>query len=165
MLAVELYNENTKLVSSVLKKLDCSLHGYEYEDFLQIGNIGLWNAARTYIQEDESRFSTYARRCIREELKRTMKCKENSLIETTYIEDEKYDLINRPAVDLDTKIMIKSYLNELDKKSRYVLVSLYIEDRPKYIVAKNLNMSKPRFNKYLNRILKTARKSIEYDNY
>lgn len=61
----ELFLANEKLVYKALKKY-CP-EGYFDEDIRQIGRMGLWKACRTY-NEDKSMFSTYAMRCIYNEL-------------------------------------------------------------------------------------------------
>ena len=67
----KLFNENTKLVHYVINKsfqgLKTYISGYDYEDIVQVGNIGLWKACLSY-NPDKSKFTTYAIRIIYNEI-------------------------------------------------------------------------------------------------
>lgn len=66
----ELYLENSKLIFGVLKrKYPWALND---EDFQQIARIGLWAACTTF-NDDLGTFSTYAGRCIDNEIKGTIR--------------------------------------------------------------------------------------------
>ena len=66
----ELYLENSKLIFGVLKrKYPWALND---DDFQQIARIGLWVACTTF-NGDLGTFSTYAGRCIDNEIKREIR--------------------------------------------------------------------------------------------
>ena len=63
--------ENMPLVKSIVK---CYLNrGYEYEDLVQLGTIGLIKAAKNYDFNYDVRFSTYAVPMITGEIKRFLR--------------------------------------------------------------------------------------------
>lgn len=60
----KLISDNDSLVHYFVRKI--SKGGYEYDDLVQVGRIGLLKAARTY--NGTTKFATYAARCINNEL-------------------------------------------------------------------------------------------------
>lgn len=63
----ELFEKNKALVFYTIKKLRLYPdESHSMEDWEQIGNIGLWNAVKTY--KNKTKFSTYAVNCIKNEL-------------------------------------------------------------------------------------------------
>jgi RNA polymerase sigma factor (sigma-70 family) len=65
-----LFNDNQKLVGMVLKKLGIFRNNDMYEDYLQVGYIGLMKAAERFDPEFGTKFSTYAVPMIIGEIKR-----------------------------------------------------------------------------------------------
>ena len=61
-----LISRNMRLVAHVIKKYQNS--GYETEDLLSVGTIGLIKAVDSYNMEKGSRLATYAARCVENEL-------------------------------------------------------------------------------------------------
>lgn len=68
----ELFNDNNKLVHHVIHNkfqgLQTYIPGHEYEDIVQIGNIGLWKACKTFDFNKNIKFSTYAIKIITNEI-------------------------------------------------------------------------------------------------
>jgi RNA polymerase sigma factor (sigma-70 family) len=62
----ELVKQHTPLVASIVKKLLSSRE--DYDDYMQIGRIGLLKAIRAYADDKGVQFSTFAYRCIRNEI-------------------------------------------------------------------------------------------------
>ena len=60
-----LISRNMRLVAHVIKKYQNS--GYETEDLLSVGTIGLIKAVDSYNMEKGSRLATYAARCVENE--------------------------------------------------------------------------------------------------
>ena len=67
----ELVTENLPLVKSIVKRF--MNRGYEYEDLLQTGTIGLIKAIKNYSFAYDVRFSTYAVPLITGEIKRFLR--------------------------------------------------------------------------------------------
>ena len=61
-----LISRNMRLVAHVIKKYQNS--GYETEDLLSVGTIGLIKAVDSYNMEKGSRLATYAARCVEKEV-------------------------------------------------------------------------------------------------
>ena len=61
-----LISRNMRLVAHVIKKYQNS--GYETEDLLSVGTIGLIKAVDSYNMEKGSRLATYAARCVENEV-------------------------------------------------------------------------------------------------
>lgn len=60
--------KHENLVRFVLKKLGFDLNNPEYEDLFQEGSIGLLKAIRTFDEDKKMKFSTYACKCILNEI-------------------------------------------------------------------------------------------------
>ncbi len=61
-----LIEHNMRLVAHVAKKYQGS--GYEMEDLLSVGTIGLIKAVNTFQMDKGSRLGTYAARCVENEI-------------------------------------------------------------------------------------------------
>ena len=79
----QLIEDNTKLVYAVVHKHYPTFA--KDEDIIQSGNVGLCLAANTWIEE-KGKFSTYAYRCIRNEINREFRrrCKEPQTLSLDY---------------------------------------------------------------------------------
>lgn len=60
--------ENQRLVHYLVQKLGVTPNSSEYEDIVSIGTIGLVKAANTFDSSKKIKFSTYASRCINNEI-------------------------------------------------------------------------------------------------
>ena len=69
-----LLTDNLKLVYFVIKKMNI-FNSSEYEDYFQIGVIGLIYATKTYNPNLKITFSTYAYVCIKNEILKYIKKK------------------------------------------------------------------------------------------
>jgi RNA polymerase sporulation-specific sigma factor len=65
-----LFHDNQGLVKFVLRRNGIQTHSQEYDDYLQVGYIGLFKAARNYNPEYGCVFSTYAVPKIESEIRR-----------------------------------------------------------------------------------------------
>lgn len=92
--------DHTKLIHNVIKNIDAQRKGYEYQDLFQIGCIGLVKAGKTYAKERNIKFSTYATRCIKNEIFRTFQC-DKWLVGSSY---DRIDGIAKPPVSLEKEI-------------------------------------------------------------
>jgi RNA polymerase sporulation-specific sigma factor len=62
------FDKDKDLAYSYVHKAKIHISGYELEDLFQVALIGLWKACKTY-DETKSEFSTYATRCIENEIR------------------------------------------------------------------------------------------------
>ena len=70
--------DNMKLVYNVVKKMGIMQNSIDYEDIISIGTIGLIKSAITFNSLKGYAFSTYATKCIKNEIffsfRKTKKC-------------------------------------------------------------------------------------------
>ncbi len=122
---------NLGLVHFVIKKMNIS-NLNEYDDFYQVGVIGLINAAKTYNDKLNKSFSTYAYICIKNEILRYLKKNEKkclSLEDTIYDEIKIIDTLSNNDFSTIENIIfkeeqdeVKNLLNvELDDIERKIL--------------------------------------------
>ena len=60
--------DNLKLIYFVLNKIGISQKSQDYDDYYQSGCFGLIKAAKTYNNEKDIKFSSYAVKCIKNEI-------------------------------------------------------------------------------------------------
>lgn len=88
-----LITDNLKLVHFVIKKMNL-YNSNDYEDYYQVGIIGLINAANTYNEKLKISFSTYGYVCIKNEILKYIK-KNNHNENVISLEEKIYDEIIR----------------------------------------------------------------------
>lgn len=78
---------NLKLVVKIAGKFKESALGYgvSFEDVIQFGNIGLWNAAKNYVPTERAKFSTYAALYIKQSIHRGISASQVGCRLPTYI--------------------------------------------------------------------------------
>ena len=167
-----LIEHNMRLVAHVVKKYQCQ--DYDTEDLLSAGTIGLIKAVTTFNPQKASRLSTYAARCIENELLMYFRAKkkhskEVSLYEPIGTDKEGneihlLDILGTQKMDLIKKIEqkenIKRIYEELEKmemnKEKKTLIMRYglygREPMTQKEVAKKLHISRS----YVSRIEKKA---------
>ena len=67
------------VINKSFQGLKTYISGYDYEDIVQVGNIGLWKACLSY-NPDKSKFTTYAIRIIYNEILMTIRNSKRNLI-------------------------------------------------------------------------------------
>lgn len=96
----------------------------EYEDVRQTGRVGLCKAAQTYDADKECRFSTYAVKCIRNELKMALRSvnalsrdgEDQRLSMDAVLGDEDLtlaDLVPDPGADTERQMEVRDKLQKL----------------------------------------------------
>ena len=167
-----LIEHNLRLVAHVAKKYQNT--GEDLEDLISIGTIGLIKAISTFDIDRSARLSTYAARCIDNELlmmlRSRKKCsREVSLYEPIGTDREGneirlYDIIETDEADVPDKIYLKENIqklyekveNELSKREKLVLKMRYGlyngEEYTQREIARQLGISRS----YVSRIEKSA---------
>lgn len=136
-----LIERNLRLVTHIIKK-------YQYleddmEDLISIGTIGLIKAVTTFSMEKNTKFATYACRCIENELLMMLRAKKKSNRECSLYEPigtdregneiHLYDIIEVEDHDTCSKIITKDFISilyeriqsELTEREKYVLTMRY----------------------------------------
>lgn len=115
----KLIEHNLRLVVFLAKKYESS--GYELEDLVSIGEIGLIKGVNTYKPDKNIKLATYVSRCITNEilmyLRKNKKTKlEVSLEDTLNYDSEGNTLSLEDVMGTDSDIVASSYENNLDIK-------------------------------------------------
>ena len=112
-----LINENLKLVHFVIKKMNLA-NPNDYEDYYQVGIIGLINASNSFNSKFKTTFSTYAYICIKNEILKFLR-KNNeyhiSLDDTIYDEIKIIDTISSKEIAPIENIIIKETESEMKR--------------------------------------------------
>ncbi len=161
--------ENQKLVHYLVQKLGITPNSADYEDIVSIGTIGLVKSAITFDSSKNATFSTYASRCIKNEIfmyyRKNNKYANNISIDEPIENNEKGNefTLKNTLVDSNSnfveKIIVKeeyskvtkTILNGLKGKERIILL-YFMANVPQEEIAKKLNMSQS----YVSKIGKNA---------
>ena len=172
-----LIEHNLRLVAHVAKKYQNT--GEDLEDLISIGTIGLIKAISTFDIDRSARLSTYAARCIDNELlmmlRSRKKCsREVSLYEPIGTDKEGneislLDIIESPPVDIveeystqeDIRFLISILKDALSEKEYQVICLRYglfgIEEQTQREIATQLGISRS----YVSRIEKNALEKLK----
>ena len=179
-----LIRHNLRLVAHVVKKYS---QADETDDLISVGSLGLIKAINTYKLGLGTQFSTYAARCIENEilmlLRVNKKHKNTVSIEETLCSDGEdndlsiIDLAFEPENDLNdevSKVMLCEALTEILKKyltpREYQILSMRygLNDTPALTqreVAKHLGISRSYISRIEKKALETLRNHLNKDDY
>ena len=167
----KLITHNLRLVAHIVKKYNSS---YEADDLISVGSIGLIKAINTFKYDKNTQFSTYASRCIENEilmLLRTQKKhnqvlslseslgkdkdgNEVSVMDLVYNEQE--DVLNGVENTILTEKLLALIKNVLSKREYQIICMRYgLNSTPVYTqreIAKKLGISRS----YISRLEKKA---------
>ena len=115
----KLIEHNLRLVVFLAKKYDNT--GYDIEDLVSIGSIGLIKGINTYKIDKNIKLATYASRCIANEIlmfirKNKRRKKEISLEDTLNYDAEGNELKLEDILGTDEDIVDKEFENSFDKR-------------------------------------------------
>ena len=171
-----LIEHNLRLVSHIVHKY--TVPGYTQDDLVSVGALGLIKSVNTFKPESGSQLSTYAARCIENEvlmLLRASKKKrgEVSLSDPIGTDGEGndisfIDILGTPPGQVEDEVVrrismarVRRLVKTLPKKERLVIEMRYGlldgECRPQYEVAEKLGISRS----YVSRIEKKAIQTLE----
>lgn len=179
-----LIQHNLRLVAHIVKKYNGT---EEADDLISAGSLGLIKAINTYQTGHGTQFSTYAARCIENEilmlLRVNKKHKNTVSIEEALCSDGEdnelsiLDLAYEPENDLNdevNKVMLCEALTEILKKyltsREYQILSMRygLNDTPALTqreVAKHLGISRSYISRIEKKALETLRKHLNKDDY
>lgn len=172
----DLVINNQKLVYHLVNKLNIPYD--DYEDIISIGTIGLIKAAATFNKSANIKFSTYASRCIQNEMLmhfRKEKSHQND-ISLSYIvindtgddevelgeliEDPNSDFVERLAKKEIFEKVISIILNFLNPKERFIILHELSGTR-KCDIAAALNVSTSYITQFVRKIKQKIRLCFE----
>lgn len=163
--------DNQKLVYHVIKQL----HLYhKLEDYLDVGIIGLCKAAQTFKSENNSKFSTYACICIRNNILMEIRnekrqCDAYAISFSSIINSSKgQDLTLEDTLsdyELENNILNKEELisliisiKNLNKEDKRIIDLYFYQNKTQQQIAKILNMSQTNVSRRIQRALNNLRK-------
>lgn len=177
----KLIEHNLRLVAHFAKRYyDPSNENfyYDYEELISIGIIGLIKGINTYSSDKKTKLSTYAGKCIENELRMHLRVKKKYTSDVSIYEAQKVDFDGNEVTLLDklvdektdveedvyTKIQIerlmKNFDNVLDQTEQHIIKKRYgigcVEQTQKEI-AKDLDISRS----YVSRIEKKALEKLK----
>ena len=167
-----LIERNLRLVAHIVKKYQGASE--ELDDLISIGTIGLIKAVQTFDSAKASKLSTYAARCIDNELLMLLRSRKKSNREVSLyepigtdkegneislldvIETEPVDVVKNYALKQDTTLLYRllpEILSQREQESLKLRYGLYGEkELTQREIAKRLNISRS----YVSRIEKNA---------
>ncbi len=168
----KLIKHNLRLVAHITKKYKNS--NIDQEDLISIGSIGLMKAIKTFTYEKGNSFSTYAARCIENEILMTFRSDKKNA-DTVYLDDvisidkdgnnlSLYEILcdNSVAIDkqAENKILFKKILsviqNDLNEREQEILIKRFglcgAAQKTQIELADELNISRS----YISRLEKKA---------
>ena len=115
----KLIEHNLRLVVFLAKKYESS--GYDIEDLVSIGSIGLIKGINTYKIDKNIKLATYASRCIANEILMFLRKNKKRKTEISFEDALNYDsegneLHLEDILGTDEDIVIKEFENSMDKK-------------------------------------------------
>ena len=131
-----LIEHNLRLVVFLAKKYEST--GYDIEDLVSIGSIGLIKGINTYKIDKNIKLATYASRCIANEILMFIRKNKNrkgeiSLEDALNYDSEGNELHLEDILGTDSDIVTKGIEDETDKKMMYKEISK-LNDRDKEIM-------------------------------
>ncbi len=178
----KLIEHNLRLVAHVVRKY--SVPGFTQDDLVSVGTLGLCKAVATYKPEGKTPLSTYAARCIENEvlmLLRASKKRRNdvSLSDPIGFDGEGNDLSFADILGTDSDMVeeevvkrvsldkVRSLLGTLPRRERIVLEMRFglIDGvpRPQHEVAKVLHISRSYVSRMEKRAVEMLRVGMECD--
>lgn len=170
--------DNLNLVHHVINKYyKCNKN--DYDDYYQVGVIGLINASKNYNPSLDASFSTYAYACIKNEILKYIKKNETnyiSLEETVYddirvedtIEDERIKPNISGIINDESKDEMSSQLQYFLGSDEIVIRMLYVIGCKNYKqkeIEKILNILQYKISRIKNKALKEMKNFIYLKNY
>ena len=167
----KLIEHNLRLVAHIVKKYDKK--GIDTDDLISIGTIGLIKGIDTYNNSKKTKITTYAARCIQNEILMYFRANKNinktislndyigfdkegnevSLIEV--LKDDSKDIIDDINIKDDIELL-KKHLNILNNREKEIIIKRYglnnTEEKTQKEIAKELKISRS----YVSRIEKRA---------
>lgn len=175
-----LFKDNTKLVHYIIHNkfqgFETYIPGYEYEDIMQVGNIGLWKACMTFNPNKGIAFSTYASRLITNEILMAIRQNKNRILNNSLslndiVEDGEggeTELGNILIANDDNNQFsiseLKTYINDKYKDSEIKLniVNSYIfEGLSQYEIGKKYKYSQAQVSRILRKFKLSLKNDIE----
>ncbi len=128
---------NMRLVAHVVKKYQGT--GYDTEDLISVGTIGLIKAINTFNLEKGARLATYAAKCVENEvlmLLRTNKkfSREVSLYEPIGVDKDGEAVSLVDVIEMDNKEVLEELILDQEVKELYEVFEDCLKDQEKIVI-------------------------------
>ena len=167
----KLIEHNLRLVAHIVKKFENS--DVDSDDLIGIGTIGLIKAVDSYTKEKETRITTYAARCIENEIlmyfRTNKKHRNNISLDDTIGYDKDgntislIDIMEDNSVSLDEKVDLKEHVNllnkyitKLNKREKEIIIKRFGLNNTKEMTQKDIAKELRISRSYVSRIEKRA---------
>lgn len=131
-----LIERNLRLVAHIAKKY--SFSGYDADDIISVGTIGLIKAIDSYNPESSARFATYAVKCLQNEILMYFRSQKKHLAETSINEVLDTDKDGNPLTYMDILSTEDDIAEKIDVKIKVEKLMKYIntclDSREKQII-------------------------------
>lgn len=175
-----LIEHNLRLVAHVIKKYYST--SSEQDDLISIGTIGLIKGINSFKSEKGTRLSTYAAKCIENEILMHFRSQKKTSLEISFSEPIDTDSEGNPLTlmdiicvddtiidDIDTKMKLKTAAKVIDglktERDKTIIVKRYGLDGNKPLtqveVAKLLNISRSYVSRIEKRVLEEIREGFK----
>lgn len=172
----KLIEHNLRLVVFLAKKYESS--GYDLEDLVSIGSIGLIKGINTYKIDKNIKLATYASRCIANEILMFLRKNKKRKTEISFEDALNYDsegnelhledilgteedIVMKEFENVEDKKMLAKEINKLDKRDKEIMILRYglnnTEEFTQKEVAELLGISQS----YISRIEKKVIKNLK----
>lgn len=172
----KLIEHNLRLVVFLAKKYDNT--GYDLEDLVSIGTIGLIKGVKTYKLDKNIKLATYASRCIDNEILMFLRKNKKKSSEVSFEDSIKFDgegnelhledvlgtdedIIEKELQNKDDKILLSKELSKLDDRDKEIIYYRYgllgSDELTQKEVADKLSISQS----YISRIEKKVIKKLK----
>ncbi|MDO4296369.1 MAG: RNA polymerase sporulation sigma factor SigK [bacterium] len=132
-----LIEHNMRLVAHIVKKYQGT--GYDAEDLLSVGTIGLIKAVNTFRMEKGSRLATYAAKCVENEILMLLRAgkknsREISLYEPIGVDKDGEAVSLLDVMEIDGREVLDSIILEQEVKELYRSFELCLKDTEKTVI-------------------------------
>lgn len=159
-----LFKENLKLAYWCAKKFHSQC--VDNQDIEQAALIGLWKASESFRLDIDAKFSTYATKCIRNQiLMEFRKVNRQTKLELIRLEDSilgtdelsvSQVVSDSTSVMDDTPIELLEYISQLSERDRYI-IKLRMQGESQGKISKRLGISQSQCSRILKKIEETFR--------
>lgn len=181
----KLIKHNLRLVAHITKKYKNS--NIEQDDLISIGSIGLMKAIKTFSYDKGNSFSTYASRCIENEILMTFRSDKKN-VQSIYLEDiisidkdgnnlSLYEILDDKSDPIDSQVENKIIFNkvskiineELNKREQEIISKRFGLNgnipRTQIEIAEELNISRSYISRLEKKALKIIKSKYFLNNY
>lgn len=176
----KLFTDNMKLVHHIIKthfpNLTLSGGGNEYEDYVQIGNIGLWKACVSFDKNKKIKFATYASKCIINEILMSLRKERNRVLNIAMSLEQEIQKSDGDDSSIRIIDMIESttyepysisdfiiFIDDIIKIDTHRSISkdYYINGLSQRNISKKYSLSQPQISRILKKVKKEYIKEFE----